>query len=84
MLILILIGVQYSQKAVFICEKGLNHQNHSPRPLLGREGIPPPTFCCYLENPAMWFTKCLRILILKNINKVYTASNYLNFDISLA
>ena len=29
MLILILIDVQYSQKAVFSFEKGLNYQNHS-------------------------------------------------------
>ena len=29
MLILILIDVQYSQKAVFSFEKGLNHENHS-------------------------------------------------------
>ena len=29
MLILILIDVQYSQKAVFSFEKGLNPQNHS-------------------------------------------------------
>ena len=29
-LILILIDVQYLQKAVFRFEKGLNHQNHSP------------------------------------------------------
>ena len=29
MLILILIGVQYSQKAAFNFEKGLNGQNHS-------------------------------------------------------
>ena len=29
MLILILIEVQYSQKAVFSFEKGSNHQNHS-------------------------------------------------------
>ena len=29
MLILILIHVQYSQKAVFSFEKGLNNQNHS-------------------------------------------------------
>ena len=29
MLILILIGVQYSQKAVFSFEKGVDHQNYS-------------------------------------------------------
>ena len=29
MLILVLIDVQYSQKAVFSFEKGLNRQNHS-------------------------------------------------------
>ena len=32
MLILILIDVQYSQKVVFSCEKGLNGQNHSSFP----------------------------------------------------
>ena len=58
MLILILIDVQYSQKAVFSFEKGLNHQNHpSPgslhlvkrfppskisNPPTSRGGFPPP------------------------------------------
>ena len=34
MLILILIDVQYSQKAVLSFKKGLNHQNHSSGSLL--------------------------------------------------
>ena len=34
MLILILIDIQYSQKAVSSFEKGLNHQNHSPSDFL--------------------------------------------------
>ena len=42
MLILILIDVQYSQKAVFSFEKGLNHQNHpSPGSLHLVKRFPP-------------------------------------------
>ena len=57
MLILILIDVQYSQKAVFRFEKGMNCQNHSSSGSLHPikyypKGIDPPhTPYCYLENP---------------------------------
>ena len=60
MLTLILIDVQYSQKAVFSFEKGLNCQNHSlsgshhpVKKLLPPSKIsdsPPPTPYCYLEK----------------------------------
>ena len=56
MLILILIDVQYSQKAVFSFEEGLNGQNHSSgshhqvkNPLQQHFRFS-PTFYCYLEN----------------------------------
>ena len=62
---LILIDVQYSQKAVFSFEKGLNGQNHSssgshhpvkkipPSKISDyRSPPPPPTPYRYLENPA--------------------------------
>ena len=64
MLILVLIEVQYSQKAVFTFEKGLNCQSHSSgslqpvknspsktsdSPLTGEEFH--PTSYHYLENP---------------------------------
>ena len=58
MLILILIDIQYSQKAVFSCEKGSNGQNHSSSGLhhlvkKSRNKISnPPTPYLYLENPA--------------------------------
>ena len=41
MLILILIDVQHSQKAVFSFEKGLNRQNHSSSGSLHPVKIPP-------------------------------------------
>ena len=62
MLILILIDVQYSQKAVFNFEKGWNHQDHyssgslhlvkkSPPSFHHWGGFTaPPTSYCYLEN----------------------------------
>ena len=63
MLILILIDVQYSQKAVFNFEKGWNHQDHyssgslhlvkkSPPPPISTTGgdLLPPTSYRYLEN----------------------------------
>ena len=64
MLILILIDVQYSQKAVFSFEKGLNYQNHSSSGFLhlvkkslcvcvwggGREEVGTPMPYRYLEN----------------------------------
>ena len=64
MLILILINVQHSRKAVFSFEKGSNHQNHSSSgsrpskifdPSHWGGGIYPPSLptpYCYLENPA--------------------------------
>ena len=63
MLILTLIDVQYSQKAVFSFEKGLNCPNHpSPGSLHLVIPLPPPhwmgnlplTFYCYLESPAIY------------------------------
>ena len=62
MLILILIDVQHSQKAVFSFEKGSNRQNHSSSGSLYRVKMsPPPTIKIsvpqplhpprYLENP---------------------------------
>ena len=67
MLILILIDGQYSQKAVFSFEQGLNHQNHSSSCSLHLVKKSPPvkspvfphkekftplhTPYCYLENP---------------------------------
>ena len=44
MLILILIGVQYSQKAVFNFEKGFDHQNYSSSGShhLVKKSNPPP------------------------------------------
>ena len=63
MFILILIDVQYSQKAVFSFEKGLNCQNHyslgslhlvmPPPPTRKFSDSPLPTLYQYLENPAM-------------------------------
>ena len=57
MLILILIDVQYSQKAVFGFS---NHQNHSSgslhpvkNPPLSKISNSLPTPYCYLENPVM-------------------------------
>ena len=56
MLILILIDVHYSQKAVFSFEKGSNGQNHSSGSHLVKNYPPskisnPPTPYHYLENP---------------------------------
>ena len=62
MLILILIDVQYSQKAVFSFEKGLSGQNQSSSgshhlekksPQQNSPPLPPYTYTlyCYLENP---------------------------------
>ena len=63
MLILILIDVQYSQKAVFSFEKGSNCQKHSysgslhmvknlpPAPVKFPIPPPPPTPYHYLEDP---------------------------------
>ena len=57
MLILILIDVQYSQKAVFSFEKGLNHENQSSGSLHLVKNPPskisdsPTTPHHYLENP---------------------------------
>ena len=42
MLILVLIDVQYSQKAVFSFEKGSNHQNQSSSGSLYLVNTPPP------------------------------------------
>ena len=62
MLILTLIDVQYSQKAVFSFEKGLNCPNHpspgslhlvTPPPPYWMGNLP-PTFHCYLESPAIY------------------------------
>ena len=46
MLILVLIDVQYSQKAIFSFEKGSIGQNHSS------SGSHHPVIYRYLENPA--------------------------------
>ena len=59
MLILILIDVQYSQKAVFSFEKGSNQQHHISSHFLHlvktlphqNFRFPPPTPYCYSENP---------------------------------
>ena len=57
--ILILIDVQYSQKAVFSFEKGSNHQNHPSSGsfyLLVKKSSPArftPLSPCHLENPAV-------------------------------
>ena len=61
MLILILIDVQYSQKAAFSFEKGSNRQNHSSSGSLHlvKKSPPskisnPPISYRYLENPNGW------------------------------
>ena len=65
MSIFILIDVQYSQKAVFSFQKGMNRQNHISSGFLHLVKNPPhqnfwfppppklstPTPYCYLENP---------------------------------
>ena len=43
MLVLILIDVQYSEKAVFSFEKGSNHQNYSSDSLHPVKKLPPPS-----------------------------------------
>ena len=48
MLILVLIDVQYSQKAVFSFEKGSNHQNQSSSGSLYLVNTPPPS---KISNP---------------------------------
>ena len=60
MLILILMDVQYSWKAVFSFEKDSNHQNHSSLDSLQPVKNPPVKFLiphhtlyCYLENPGL-------------------------------
>ena len=62
MLILILIDIQYSQKAVFSFEKGSYCQNQSfsgslhllKKSLLSKISDPPsPTLYWYLENPEL-------------------------------
>ena len=56
MLVLILIDVQHSQKALFSFEKGSNGQNHSSscsdHPISPSKISNPPTPYRYLENPA--------------------------------
>ena len=56
MLILILIHVQYSQKAAFSFEKGSNHQNHSSSGSLHpvKTFPPPPTY--HLTLTTIWKT----------------------------
>ena len=64
MLILVLVDVQYSQKAVLSFEKGSNRQNqfssgslhsvdHPPRLLKFLIPHHPPNPYCYLENPGV-------------------------------
>ena len=48
MLIMVLIDVKYSQKAIFSFEKGSIDQNHSS------SGSHHPVIYRYLENPAKW------------------------------
>ena len=55
MLILILIDVQYSQKAVFSFEKGLNHQNHSSSGSLQKKS-PPPSKISDPPHTTIWKT----------------------------
>ena len=60
MIILILIDVQYSQKAVFCFDKGLNGQNHystgSHQPVKKSPGKIPDSPYCSLPLTAIWKT----------------------------
>ena len=82
MLILTLINVQYSQKATFSFEKGLNHQNHSSGSLhlvnLLSKISDPPTPYCYLENPGFlrcWALETEFFVILDYFLPFYSLSN---------
>ena len=55
MLILILIDVQYSQKAVFSFEKGSNHQDHSSSGSLHLVKKIPPVKFLIPANPFLLF-----------------------------
>ena len=54
MLILILIDVQYSQKAVFSFEKGSNRQNHFSSGSLHPVNPPPPQEIFRFQPPRGW------------------------------
>ena len=71
MLILILIHVQHSQKAVFSFEKGPNHQNHPLLrfPLPGKK-VPPPTIKVSVAHPAIWKTLSLGHWVVNKESKI--------------
>ena len=80
MLILILIDVQHSRKAVFSFEKGSNYQNHSSSSSLYsvKKSPPvkfliPPTPYSYLENPDSWHSPFLIVKKVKHWNLDITA-----------
>ena len=86
MLILILIDVQYSQKAVFSFEKGLSGQNYSSSGSHHLEKNPPSkistpptthTLYCYLENPALIsFWIIVLIWVFQYFSQVYHQWKY--------
>ena len=86
MLILVLIDVQYSQKAVFSFEKGSNCQNHSSSDSLNLVKKFPPSKISSPPTPpftAIWKTLAC---VAKNefqyvaINKSHEFANYVNKD----
>ena len=64
MLILVLIDVQYSQKASFGFGKGSVGQKNPTSKISN----PPHTPCCYLENLLKYLLCCVVIAILKGGN----------------
>ena len=85
MLILILTDVQYSQKAVFSFEKGLNHQNHSGKkipPGKISDSPPPPLSPIWkiLTTGVMQGNlglPCLLILLIYTNSKKNSSTRYL-------
>ena len=78
MLILILIDVQYSQKAVFSFEKGLNRQNHSSSGSLHLVKKIPPSKISNFPQPltAIWKTPIYKTLCPLFVDGVQLPQGY--------